>query len=96
VASYRIVLGVGVLRGGIDPEAVLPAAAGAARELTTVEAWDLGIVHGEARITVRFTADGDDEAARIGRHTSAAVTAMADVRSPQLTRRWGNRWYPVR
>jgi hypothetical protein len=65
--SYRITLGVGALRAGTDPQSVLPTAAAAARELTTVEAWDLAVVRGEAR-----------------------------MRSPQLTRRWGARWYPLR
>jgi hypothetical protein len=94
--SYRVTLAVGALRAGTDPESVLPRAAGAARGLTTVEAWDIGVVRGEARITVRFTADDDDEAVRVGRRTSAAVAALADVGPPRLTRRWGARWYAVR
>ncbi|PVU82176.1 hypothetical protein DDP54_03185 [Cellulomonas sp. WB94] len=94
--SYRITLGVGALRAGTDPQTVLPAAAAAARELTVVEAWDLAVVRGEPRITVRFTADDDEGATHVGRHTNAVVETLADVLAPQLTRRWGARWYPVR
>ena len=42
--SYRVTLAVGLLHPGADPEAVLPAAAAAARALTTVEAYDVGVV----------------------------------------------------
>jgi hypothetical protein len=94
--SYRITLGVGALRAGTDPQSVLPAAAAAAREVTTVEAWDLAVVRGEPRITVRFTADDDEGALHVGRHTNAVVETLADVRTQQLTRRWGARWYPLR
>jgi hypothetical protein len=95
VTSYRIALGVGLLLPGIEPDAVLPAAAGAARELTTVEAFDVAVVRGEARITVRFVADGDREAWAIARVVRAAVGALAGVTSPELTRRYGPRWHPV-
>ena len=94
--SYRCTLGIGMLHAGTEPRAVLPAAVAAARELTTVEAWDLDVVRGEARITVRFTAADDDEAFRVGAQAQAAVARAADVRSPRLTRRRGSRWYPVR
>lgn len=64
--SYRVTLGVGTLRGTTAPEDVLPAAVAAARDLATVEAWDLGVVRGRARITVRFTVDDDPAAVAVG------------------------------
>ncbi|HEY5515334.1 MAG TPA: hypothetical protein VIK12_03915 [Pengzhenrongella sp.] len=93
--SYRITLGVVVLRPGVAPEVVLPAAAGAAGARTNVESSDVAVVHGEARITVRFTAEGDAEAVGVARGVHAAVVALAGVTSPELTRRYGPRWHPV-
>ncbi|MEK8226913.1 hypothetical protein NKG05_13755 [Oerskovia sp. M15] len=74
---------------------MLPAAAAAGRELTEVEAYDLGVVSGEARITVRFLAEDDDEAAAIARAVRAAAVAHVEVSGALLTRRYGPRWHPV-
>lgn len=94
--SYRVTLGVGTLRGRAAPEDVLPAAVDAARERATVEAWDLGVVRGRARITVRFTVDDDPAAVAAGAAVTRTVAELATVDQPQVTRRWGNRWYPLR
>lgn len=93
--SYRIRFAVGPLRPGIAPDAVLPAAAGAARERTTVEAYDVAVVRGAARLTVRFLADDDGEAIVVARGVLAAVVPLADAAAPELTRRNGPRWHPV-
>ena len=93
--SFRVTMGVGALVPGVAPQDVLPEAARAAREVATVEAFDVGIVHGEARVTVRFTAADDSEALDVGARVHAAVARLADVRAPQVTRRWGARWEPV-
>ena len=94
--SFRITLAVGMLRAGVAPQDVLPAAADAARESTTVEAYDLDVVAGEARLTVRFTAADDEEAVLVAGRVGTAVAMLGDVRSRKLTRRWGARWSPVR
>jgi hypothetical protein len=95
VPSYRITVTVGVLRPGVDPEAVLPAAASAARSLATVEAWDVAVVRGQARITVRFTVDDDAVASDVAAEVVGAVSGLAAATAPALTRRYGARWYPV-
>lgn len=95
VTSYRVSLVVGMLRPGASPEAVLPAAAAAAREVTEVEAYDLGIVRGEARVTVRYLAEDDDRAAEIARAVRAAAGALVEVGGAVFTRRYGPRWHPV-
>ncbi|MBE7699903.1 hypothetical protein H9623_06220 [Oerskovia sp. Sa1BUA8] len=95
MTSYRVSLVVGMLRPGASPEAVLPAAAAAAREVTEVEAYDLGIVRGEARVTVRYLADDDDRAAEIARAVRAAAGALVEVGGAVFTRRYGPRWHPV-
>ncbi|MBN0041732.1 hypothetical protein JN535_16340 [Cellulosimicrobium cellulans] len=93
--SYRVTLAVGLLRPGVDPEAVLPAAAAAARALTTVEAYDVGVVRGEARVTVRFLADTDAAAHTVADAVEAGVRALAATSGGRLTRRWGARWHPA-
>jgi len=95
VTSYRVSLVVGMLRPGASPEAVLPAAAAAARERTEVESYDLGIVSGEARVTVRFLAEDDDQAAEIARAVRAAAGALVEVGGAVFTRRYGPKWHPV-
>ena len=96
VPTYRITLAVGRLSPGVTPETVLPAAADAARVRVTVEACDLAVVRGEARVTVRYTADDDGQAVDVARRVRAVVSGLADVSSPTLSRRYGSRWHRVR
>lgn len=94
--SYRVIMSIGALRPGVRPEAVLPAAAGAAAELTTVEASDLAVVAGSARATVRFTADDGAAALAIGDHVVAKTRLVAAPMSWLVTERVKGRWLPVR
>ena len=84
--SYRVVLTVGALAPGVQPPDVLPTAADAARELVTVEAYDVGVVSGEARLTVRFTADDD---LRTSASTSSGVACRNVSTAPRISSRWG-------
>ena len=93
--SYRVTIVVGQLRSGVRPDTVLPAAAAAGRDLTTVESSDVSVVAGQARITVRFMADDDPAAARVADHICATTGAVADLGGVTLTRRYGGRWSPV-
>ncbi|MFC7404598.1 hypothetical protein [Georgenia alba] len=86
---------VGLLRPGVVPEDVLPRAATAAAEMTTVEAKDVGVVRGRARITVRFTSDDDAFAQSVAARVHAAVAELADVGGSEVTRRSRGRWEPV-
>ncbi|MCB7136074.1 hypothetical protein [Cellulosimicrobium marinum] len=96
MTSYRVSLAVGLLRPGADPVAVLPAAVEAARVRTTVEAYDVGVVRGEARVTVRFLADGDDAAREVAGVVVTAVRGLAATSGTSVARRMGARWRPVR
>jgi hypothetical protein len=93
--SFRVTMVIGALRQGVLPQAVLPAAAAAASELTTVEASDLAIVAGSARITVRFTSEDAELARQIGEHVVASTSALAETQRWQVTERVKSRWYPV-
>jgi hypothetical protein len=94
--SYRVTVTIGALRQGIPPASVLPAAASAAGELTTVEASDLAIVSGMPRITVRFTADDAGSALRIGQQVVATTSSIAEALAWKVTERVKGRWYVVR
>lgn len=93
--SYRVSIVVGLLRPGVRPETVLPTAVAAGRDLTTVEASDVSVVAGAARITVRFMADDNLAAKRVADHVCATTGALADLGDVHVTRRYGGRWYPV-
>jgi type V secretory pathway adhesin AidA len=92
VPSYRVILTVGALRPGTPPEDVVPTAAAAAGALAVVEASGVDVVRGEARITVRFTADDADSAAVVAERTAEGTEAVAEVLSWRLTERVGGRW----
>ena len=81
---------VGALHGPAD--AVLPAARAAALAVAVLEASDLQVVRGEARIVVRFTADDREIAAQVAGHVASATAKAAEVTSWRLTERVGARW----
>ena len=89
-------MAIGSMRPGADPAEVLPSAAAAARELTAVEAAEIDVVRGTARVTVRFEAPDDLAAAQVARAVVDATEALADVEVHRVTRRWGARWYGLR
>ena len=92
MASYRVTLTIGRLAPGVDPESVLPTAAGAAARTVVVEAQDVAVVRGQARLTVRFGADDDHGAALVADDVAAETTRVAEVLAAALTRRDGSRW----
>lgn len=93
--SYRVTLAVGRLRPGVAAHTVLPAAAAAGRDLTTVEACDVSVVAGRALVTVRFLADDARSALQVADHVCATTGALADLGEISLTRRTGSRWTRV-
>ena len=91
--SFRVTVAIGTLRAGVRPDAVLPAAAEAAAERTVVEASSVDVVAREARLTVRFTADGVDEAIAVAEHTVDRLAADAQTGRWSVTERVGGRWF---
>jgi hypothetical protein len=87
-------MSIGALAAGITPPQVLPESVRATGTLTTVEASDVAVVSGSARITVRFTAE-PETVASIAAHTVSATREVAQVISWRVTRREGSRWMPV-
>ncbi|QIS42040.1 hypothetical protein GW571_07790 [Clavibacter capsici] len=90
--SYRITMTVGALRPGVDPAAVLPAAAAEAARVATHEANDLQVVRGELRLTVRYTAEDDAAAERVAAAVRARTAELVDVLRGSITRRDGGDW----
>ena len=93
--SFRVTVTIGALRPGVQPEAVLPFAAAAAAQRAVVEASDLAVVRGSARIIVRFTADDVGRGWQIGRAVVDDLRSVADPQTWAVTLRDGGRWYPV-
>jgi hypothetical protein len=96
VPSYRVSAAVGLLQPGVDAPDVLPQAVAVAEERTVVEAFDLAVVRGQARVTVRYEAVDDQTARSIGWAVLARLDELADISGRSVTRRFGARWYPVR
>jgi hypothetical protein len=92
MASYRITLDIAELRPGGDPAAVLPTARDACRAVAQLEAADVAVVSGQARLVIRFAADDDETAGRVGATVAAAADRVARVARRALTRRIGGRW----
>ncbi len=75
------------------PDAIVPGVADAVAERAVVEASSLDVVAGEARVTVRFTADGVDEAIPVAEHAVARLRGLAQTGAWRLTERVGGRWF---
>jgi hypothetical protein len=87
---------MGALRPGVSPAAVLPAAKAAAGELTMVEAADVSVVAGSARIVIRFESDDAELATQIAEHVVATTRGSVDVPEFTVTQRARGRWFRVR
>ena len=93
--SYRVRVAVGVLRPGVSAPYVLPQAVAVASAQTEVEAHDVEVVRGEACVTVRYAADDDQTARRIGWAVLARLDELAEISGRSVTRRYGQRWYRI-
>ncbi|MCU1407850.1 MAG: hypothetical protein JWQ43_4153 [Glaciihabitans sp.] len=93
--SYRVTITAGAVRPGFAAASALPTAKAATAELTVVEAADLGIVAGSARIVVRFEAEDAELAGQIAAHTTEKTNTVVEVLGWQLTQRVRNRWVPL-
>ena len=90
--SYRVVLTVGRVHPGGNAQAVLPAAADAIGELTTVEARSVGVRQGRAEATVRFAASDDEIAKQIAPVAAQGAGTHAEILGIALRRQAGTRW----
>ncbi len=77
--SYRSILTVTVLKPGHAPEDVESAARKAVRRMTVLESFQIGIVRGQPRVTVRFTSIDDAEARKVHAIVVDEVRKVAQV-----------------
>src|SRR5689334_16097490 len=90
--SYRVVLTVGRVHPGGNAQAVLPAAATAVGQVTTVEARSVGVRQGRAEATVRFEASDDEIAKQIAPVAAQGAGVHAEILGVALRRQQGTRW----
>lgn len=95
VPSYRTILTVVSLRPGHDPGDVEAAARAAVGETTVLEAFQVGVVRGEPRVTVRFTGADDAEARVVHDRAVEAVRTVADAPRTLLAKVVAGRSVPV-
>ena len=93
--SYRTILTVTALRPGRGPDDVEAAARAAVGRTTVLEAFQVGVVRGEPRVTVRFTGADDAEARAVHVRTVGAVGAVATAPRALLARVVAGRSVPV-
>jgi len=96
VPSYRLELEIGDLRPGKTPNQVMEAALSSLEH--HIDATDITVIDGTARILLRFTvpassAAGEDTAAQVAtRHTREAVEHIASTGRHRLLRRRRGSW----
>ena len=88
-------MAIGALAAAVHANSVLPTAKAAARELAVVEAADVQIISGQARIVVRFAAEDPEMATHVGRHVASTTARLASIDSWRITERDGARWNPI-
>jgi hypothetical protein len=90
--SYRVTMSMGNLRPGVSPASVLPAASAAASEFAIVEAADISVVSGSARLIIRFAESEPEVAAQVGQHIAESTDTVVEVLGFGVTERVRNRW----
>ncbi|MDU0348838.1 FMN-dependent dehydrogenase [Actinomyces sp. MRS3W] len=93
--SYRSILTIADLRPGHGPQDVEAAAREAVTASTTLEAFQVDVVRGEPRVTVRFTGADDADAGAVHSRTLAGVRAVAVVPRQVLAKVVSGRSVPI-
>ncbi|WP_126622280.1 FMN-dependent dehydrogenase [Actinomyces bovis] len=93
--SYRSILVIGSMRPGARPEAIEAAARAAVAQSTTLEAFQVDVMRGEPRVTVRFTASDDADAHPVHERIVTQVREQAAVPRAVLAKVVGGRSVPV-
>ncbi|MBE6475839.1 MAG: FMN-dependent dehydrogenase [Actinomyces succiniciruminis] len=93
--SYRTILTVANLLPGHGPQDVEAAARAAVTASTTLEAFQIDVVRGQPRVTIRFTGADDADARAVHRRTVAGVRRAAVVPAQVLAKVVGGRSVPI-
>jgi hypothetical protein len=89
-------MSIGALRPGVAPDRVVPTAAAAAAQLTTVEASSVNVVRGTARVTIRFMSEDGELAEQIARHVVDVTNTVAETVDWTVTQRVREKWLTVK
>ena len=93
--SYRSILTIGALRPGHGPQAVEDAARSAVTASTTLESFQVDVVSGAPRVTVRFTGTDDTDAREVHDRTTTAVRKVAAAPRAVLAKVVSGRSVPI-
>ena len=93
--SYRSILTVSTLKAGHDPGDVESAARDAVRRTTVLEAFQVDVVRGEPRVTVRFTGSDDAEARGVHAHLVEAIGSVSQIERVWLAMVVAGRSVPI-
>ncbi|SMG27394.1 hypothetical protein [Agreia pratensis] len=93
--SYRFSAAIGALRPGVAAARLLPELTDDARTLAIVEASSIAVVRGEARVVIRFTGEDDQDARNVALGIFSLARELAQLSTPELTRRVKNKWIAV-
>lgn len=93
--SYRTILTVTNLLPGHGPQEVEAAARAAVTASTTLEAFQVDVVRGRPRVTVRFTGADDAAARAVHRRTVGGVREVAVVPQQVLAKVVSGRSVPI-
>jgi hypothetical protein len=93
--SYRFTATVGMLRPGVAAASVLPTLTTDARSLAIVEASNVSVVAGKARLVIRFTGEDDPDAVSIAEGIAGFALELVELHEIGLTRRAKQAWIDV-
>lgn len=93
--SYRTILTISALAPGRAPLDVERAARDAVGATTSLEAFQVDVVRGEPRVTIRFTGADDGEARTVHERTTAAVRQVASAPRAVLAKVVSGRSVPL-
>ncbi|WP_051197217.1 hypothetical protein [Jonesia quinghaiensis] len=79
MASFRLILTVGVIRAPIPAPDVLPTVANLVGTYATVEHRDVAISRGKPQMIIRFTADDAEQARRVARSVAPELEELVEV-----------------
>jgi hypothetical protein len=95
VPYYRITISLVALRASAEPAAVLSVTAAEVARIVTLEANDIQVARGEARLTVRSMGDDDAAAERVAGAIRARTDELMDLPRASIARRDGGAWTPI-
>lgn len=93
--SYRTIVTIGALMPGRSPQEVEQRARAVVGQHTTLEAFQIDVVAGQPRVTIRFTGVDDEQAREVHRALLDALTEVANLPRAVLAKVVSGRSVPM-